>query len=69
LGRIKSKGFIKITLPLHTEVVQIAERIDNVAVDMGKTNCKTANAFKTIAKVKGKGKWGFKRKNACCQSE
>lgn len=53
-------------LPLHEEAVRAAREIGPVAVDMGKTACKTPLASDYIQRAADKNRLGFKRKNVRC---
>lgn len=53
-------------VPLHAKAQEVAGRIGNVSVDMGKTACKVPVASDSIGKAKATGKIGKKRKTIRC---
>ncbi len=53
-------------LPLHDEAVQAATKVGPVAINHGKTSCKTQLATEYIQKALDQGRLGYKRKGGRC---
>ena len=52
--------------PLHADAIAVAQKVGEVAVNMGKTACKTPHALRYIHMMAEKGRIGTKRKYARC---
>lgn len=53
-------------LPLHTQAMDVANKIGKVEVNMGNTSCKVPCALEAIQKAIDKNRIGFKRRNVRC---